>query len=819
MEELEALQLGGDSDGGEKKRRFSVHDVVEEDNDVKYGQIDNQAIINNNPTRIASVDDHDTDDDEKVKSTNRINRSSIHSDNKSEEDEHANVFIADNVDDNDEYANGHIEYSDDMHHDTTSAPNDMDAKQSRDSKENTPNANAADKDNEKEAYHYRHPSLAPDENPASDDEELDKDHARFASTLIHAVDESDEEQYGEEPNLLSPAGGQTKNVSRLYDYWCHSSPGIAIEDDTDAKLSRDKQQLNGYQQSSHSHSAGKESYHEINNYTRPFMSKIESNSKWDSVFGNGIISDTHDKYRNRDNGSFIEWIIEINNMDSTLYKGSQATMMMGISSDLLGDSNTDAFAFSSTGYGFDNLGNILHEKKVDHAKSLQFEKRDVVHIILDYSNSLNWVLYAKVGDIDEEDYEDLSNSTKITTVFSKITPGSYRLAVSLYSMDALVIESCKIHGSEHAEFYQELKSYSTNNKHEEQEDEKDEQLDDNNKQSVPATSTAEQSENAKLTEAHTDTDDVKVEVEEKQTTESIAQSTQETVVEEKVNEPSLTATSNQNAETHTEDSAAVNESKESEELIAPQTTVFKPMNAELSPSPNLLSPPPTHQDDASDHEDDKLKPLYSQKSVIVHSDVDEDGHHQTPDAHEEHERKLQEQLQVIEDLQKQIQEMQTQNEAKQKLIDEAAEKDKQQKHALQQLEEELATYKERASTAEAQVKELESTNLEQQQQLASSRDNATDTKQIAKLTEENERLSHELKLAQDRAKTMEDTKKEMQERLNNAVESKMKLIISTSEEIDHYRKLIQQIAQNKLGCQLLSDFTASSHQNGKNGYY
>eukprot|EP00483_Globobulimina_turgida_P009559 UN09578 len=62
----------------------------------------------------------------------------------------------------------------------------------------------------------------------------------------------------------------------------------------------------------------------------------------------------------------------------------------------------------------------------------------------------------------------------------------------------------------------------------------------------------------------------------------------------------------------------------------------------------------------------------------------------------------------------------------------------------------------------------------------------------------------------------------MQDKLNQAIESKMNLIISTSEEIDHYRKLIQQIAQNKLGCQLLSDFdNSNSNANGmkRNGYY
>ncbi len=166
------------------------------------------------------------------------------------------------------------------------------------------------------------------------------------------------------------------------------------------------------------------------------------------------------------NGHFIEWIIEINNLYSNQYsKVNKSTAIIGVSSDLLGETNTDSFVNVAHGFGFDNLGNILNNNEtVSNNKDLHFGARDVVHIILDYSKQNNWTFYAKVGDIEEEDYSDLAaaaETKKIATIFEKMNPGSYRLAVSVFSqMDSLVIESCKIHGKDTASFYQELKSYS-----------------------------------------------------------------------------------------------------------------------------------------------------------------------------------------------------------------------------------------------------------------------------------------------------------------------------------------------------------------------
>merc|ERR1719356_26458 len=85
-------------------------------------------------------------------------------------------------------------------------------------------------------------------------------------------------------------------------------------------------------------------------------------------------------------------------------------------------------------------------------------------------------------------------------------------------------------------------------------------------------------------------------------------------------------------------------------------------------------------------------------------------------------------------------------------------------------------------------------------------DSAVAEEKYSAMEQENQRLSHELSLAQQRAESLETADEKLKDRLKNVIDSKMQLIISTSEEIDHYRKLIQQIAQNKLGCQLLSDF-------------
>merc|ERR1711879_704840 len=67
--------------------------------------------------------------------------------------------------------------------------------------------------------------------------------------------------------------------------------------------------------------------------------------------------------------------------------------------------------------------------------------------------------YGNVGGVEEADYDNLSTAKDLTTVIDKVAPGSYRLAVSLFSMmDAVIIESCKIHGVDDAEFYEELKA-------------------------------------------------------------------------------------------------------------------------------------------------------------------------------------------------------------------------------------------------------------------------------------------------------------------------------------------------------------------------
>ena len=181
---------GDSSDGGttEKKRRYSVHDVDAEDNEVNYGQPDNPA-DDGNAIRIGSTSDDNIGD------RSSMNRSSIHSDShkSQEDDDNPNIYIHENVDDNDEYANEHIDadpnqYNEDFTDDQQQTGSGSNA---RDSKENTPDdtSNNNKKDEHFDTTHYRHPSLLDHELPASD-EDIDKDHGRYLSTLIHEVNDS-----------------------------------------------------------------------------------------------------------------------------------------------------------------------------------------------------------------------------------------------------------------------------------------------------------------------------------------------------------------------------------------------------------------------------------------------------------------------------------------------------------------------------------------------------------------------------------------------------------------------------------------------------
>ena len=98
----------------------------------------------------------------------------------------------------------------------------------------------------------------------------------------------------------------------------------------------------------------------INKYTRPLICKVSSEKEWKSVFGAGIISDTHIKYKNNKNGQFIEWIIEIVNIRKY---GTKSSIIIGISSDLLGESKETNFTDNINGFGFDNLGQIYHHNQ------------------------------------------------------------------------------------------------------------------------------------------------------------------------------------------------------------------------------------------------------------------------------------------------------------------------------------------------------------------------------------------------------------------------------------------------------------------------
>mmetsp|Transcript_39642 Transcript_39642/g.64855 ORF Transcript_39642/g.64855 Transcript_39642/m.64855 type:complete len:213 (+) Transcript_39642:3-641(+) len=209
-----------------------------------------------------------------------------------------------------------------------------------------------------------------------------------------------------------------------------------------------------------------------------------------------------------------------------------------------------------------------------------------------------------------------------------------------------------------------------------------------------------------------------------------------------------------------------------------------------------------------------------QQSVIVHDSYDErDRASASPAAppvqkiedviQKESAQRIEQQQQSIVQLQQQIESLQTENAQKQTLIDEAKSKDAAHENRIKNLEQLLSEYKENAQSAQQRVAQLESEN-----------ESKTDTSgKLSSLTQENERLTHELKLATDRMKSLDVKKQEMQEQLTRAIDSKIKLVASTSEEIDHYRHLIQQIAQNKMACQVLSEFTAAKPPPPHNGYY
>merc|ERR1719206_6485 len=316
--------------------------------------------------------------------------------------------------------------------------------------------------------HYRHPSLPADQQPAIDDEIENATHNKgIGSTIVHDISDI---TYVYEP---SPSGYEEdkKEITKLRDYWCHASDGIAIEADTD---SQPAQQTSSSLSTTHNYTAS------MNEYTRPFMSKLDDNQHWDTVFGNGIISAMHSKYKEGLNGHLIEWVIEVNNCE----RAYSQSICIGLSSDLMGGahSSEEPFTNSQHGFGFDNRGQILHDgKELRTHDELKFEYRDVIHVILDYSSDAHkWAFYAKVGDLEQSDYDDMREAEKnghVICVFDDITPGSYRLAVSLFSQrDALIIESCKIHGTDAGEFYQELKAYAETI-HEEMEDAADDGAD------------------------------------------------------------------------------------------------------------------------------------------------------------------------------------------------------------------------------------------------------------------------------------------------------------------------------------------------------
>merc|ERR1712079_758528 len=208
-------------------------------------------------------------------------------------------------------------------------------------------------------------------------------------------------------------------------------------------------------------------------------------------------------------------------------------------------------------------------------------------------------------------------------------------------------------------------------------------------------------------------------------------------------------------------------------------------NQDISPSPKLLSPQRVqnnNQQNTMQNEGSNatMRSLEYSQTVEVHSP----NHKNTvsPSAQQMTNERLQEQSKLIESLRKQIDELKRENENKQRQIDNAANRERQHKESINSMKSDIDSLR---------------------------RDHGSVEEKRSLLEEENERLSRELTMAQERMESLDLSQQELKNRLKNVIDSKLTLIKSTSEEIDHYRKLIQQIAQNKLGCQLLSDFANS----------
>merc|ERR1712204_16583 len=100
----------------------------------------------------------------------------------------------------------------------------------------------------------------------------------------------------------------------------------------------------------------------------------------------------------------------------------------------------------------------------------------------------------------------------------------------------------------------------------------------------------------------------------------------------------------------------------------------------------------------------------------------------------------QQQLETIEDLKRQIEELQKQNDAKDELIKGAKQREIQSKEEFAGMKQQMTQWKEKCENAESKMDAMNDamTGKENEQK-----------KELTALSEENERLSHELKLAQD----------------------------------------------------------------------
>lgn len=165
------------------------------------------------------------------------------------------------------------------------------------------------------------------------------------------------------------------------------------------------------------------------------------------------------------------------------------------------------------------------------------------------------------------------------------------------------------------------------------------------------------------------------------------------------------------------------------------------------------------------------------------------------------EKESKERLDVITELKLEMQEMQN-------VRNEEIEKEKKYLLSIENLEQTIF-----------ELQQTSSTNSTPVLKMRVSADSNTKQLQIKcrEMQEENERLVHELQLAQERSSNFEQHQILLRVQLEDCIKSKMNLIQSTSCEINRYRGLVKEIAMKQTGI-IVGEQKMRYLNNNKNGY-